>query len=243
MQYAVTRGSRCLSSLPKRAASLLAVGSFIRVNWLYTSRPLSSSASPSAMSGFGNSLSFCAVRVVRWGPILDAGFEGGNCNAAPELFRLRSLLFSVDRGPVPDSRDAVAMAVVPVDVPTADEDWPVCGGTYGLRFGGLEVDICGLKVTLRVGLAGGIGLGALEVGKRGDVSDDEAAIVVLVVSRLRTRRRTCNTRTPPYSYSVSLPSSSRSATGNCSLYVCAVLTRGYVVVQEAVKEACSFTDH
>ena len=97
VQYAVTRGRCSRSDLPNLAASLRAVGSFIRVNCEYTSRPLSSSGPSSPTSGFGKSLSFCAVLVVRWGPILDAEFT--NCCVArgdPWLFRLRSLLFKVD---------------------------------------------------------------------------------------------------------------------------------------------------
>ena len=77
MQYAVTLGNRALSSLPSLAASLLAVGSLILVNCEYTSLPLSSSGLSSSGSGAGSSFSFCAVLVVRCGPIFEAGIDGG----------------------------------------------------------------------------------------------------------------------------------------------------------------------
>ena len=97
VQYAVTRGNLSLSDLPSLAASRLAVGSLIRVNCEYTSLPLSSSTPSSPTSGFGRSFSFCAVLVVRCGPILDADAEVGCViRGEPWLFRLRSLPLSVD---------------------------------------------------------------------------------------------------------------------------------------------------
>lgn len=98
---------------------------------------------------------------------MEAGCEGGNWSAAPELFLLLSLLFRAESGPVLlVSRDAVAPEGAP-----CDEDVGSDGRPAGL-FGGLDVDICGLKVTLRVGLGEGIGRGALleAVLRRGECS-------------------------------------------------------------------------
>lgn len=47
----------------------------------------------------------------------------------------------------------------------------VLTGKDGPRLGGLEVEICGLKVTLRAGFTGGVGRGEDWVGRRGVVSD------------------------------------------------------------------------
>ena len=115
-------------------------------------------------------MSFCAVRDVRWGPIFDAGFEGGRASAEPELFRRRSLLFSVARGPGRSGPDALPMFVVELD----------CGGKLGRRFGGLDVDTCGLNVTLRGGFGEGIGRDELlSFRSSGDASETwlEEAIV------------------------------------------------------------------
>lgn len=52
----------------------------------------------------------------------------------------------------------------------------LAGGKAGRgRLGGEAVETCGLKVTLRVGLLGGIGrasLGVEEVGRRGEASEE-----------------------------------------------------------------------
>jgi len=95
VQYAVTRGNRALSSLPSLAASLLAVGSLILVNCEYTSLPLSSSGLSSSGSGAGRSFNFCAVLVVRCGPIFDADAVEG-ISGDPWLFRLLNLLLSAE---------------------------------------------------------------------------------------------------------------------------------------------------
>ena len=134
VQYAVTLGNFALSSLPSRAASLRAVGSLMRVNWLYTSRPLSSSGPSSTFSGFGRSFSFCAVRVVRCGPILLAGCWGGSCNAAPELFRLRSLLLREERIGCEPSRAGIMPGRL------AEEKDCDGLGNPGRRLGGLAVE-------------------------------------------------------------------------------------------------------
>lgn len=57
----------------------------------------------------------------------------------------------------------------------------VWAGRKGRRFGGLAVETCGLKVTLRTGLAGGTGRDALlSEGSRGD--DSEAALEDAIVA-------------------------------------------------------------
>lgn len=133
MQYAVTRGNFARSSLPSLAASLLAVGSVMRPNWLYTSLPPSSSTALSACSGFGKSLSFCAVLVVRCGPILGAGCAG-SWSAAPELFRLLSLLLSEESMGCPPSRGGLIVAAALVDKDCEG------GGKAGRRLGGLAAE-------------------------------------------------------------------------------------------------------
>jgi hypothetical protein len=136
VQYAVTLGSRSLSALPRRAASLLAVGSFILVYCTYTSRPLSSS-SISSLAGSGRSFSFWAVLVVRCGPILGAG---GPRTGAPELFLLRNLLLS------DDSMGWPAWAAPGVCMP---DEYDRVGW-----LGGIEDETVGLNVTVRWGFAG-----------------------------------------------------------------------------------------
>lgn len=69
------------------------------------------------------------------------------------------------------------MAAVPTLGPVVD-----CAGRKGRRFGGLAVETCGLKVTLRTGLAGGTGRDALlSEDSRGD--DSEAALEDAIVGR------------------------------------------------------------
>jgi len=88
------------------------------------------------------------VRVVRWGPILLAGTCGGSCSGAPELLRRRSLLFSAESmGWVPSL--GAGAGIDPLERGTG------AGGKAGRREGGEEVEICGLKVTLRAGFVGG----------------------------------------------------------------------------------------
>jgi hypothetical protein len=102
-------------------------------------------------------LSFCAVLVVRCGPIFarTLGLIGG----APELFLLLSLLLSVDSMGCPPW-------LVGSDVPAE----PVCG-IVGRAVGLLELTV-GLKVTVRCGRGGGLLDTELldVVGRRGVVS-------------------------------------------------------------------------
>jgi hypothetical protein len=120
----------------------------------------------------GRSFNFCAVLVVRCGPIFELGRLGGSCSAAPELFRRLSLLFKADNGAervdcgvfwTPDAIGAIVL-LPPVAV-------GCCCGNAGLRRGGLAVEICGLNVTLRLGLDATTGRGAVSVGRSGEDSD------------------------------------------------------------------------
>lgn len=90
------------------------------------------------MSGFGRSLSFCAVRVVRWGPIFETpGMVEGTCRAAPEELRRRSLELRAERvdcwfpeeEPTPPPPPAAGF----------DEEEEVVGNE-GTRRGGLAVE-------------------------------------------------------------------------------------------------------
>lgn len=113
------------------------------------------------MSGLGRSLSFCAVRVVRWGPILEAGIEEGTWRAEPEELRRRSLLLRAERAVVEEGPAALVV------------------GNDGWRRGGLAVETCGLKETFRMGLLAEMGRGVVVVvvvvvivgGRRGEASD------------------------------------------------------------------------
>lgn len=133
------------------------------------------------MSGLGSSLSFCAVRVVRWGPILEAGIEAGSWRAAPEEFRLRSLELRAEMAEVEEELAPAGLE---------DEDDEV--GNEGVRRGGLAVETCGLNDTFRVGLllleemfrGALLLLELLEVGSRGDASDAPLVAIVADFGRL-----------------------------------------------------------
>lgn len=126
-------------------------------------------------------MSLDAVLVVLCGPNLPVGLSGGNCSAAPELFRRLSLLFSADSVDCVPSRAAVELiSALPTLGWEADGVVPGEARKPDLRFGGDVVDIVVLKVTFRVGL-GGVGRGE-EVslvdpgGRRGEDSEAPAPV-------------------------------------------------------------------
>jgi hypothetical protein len=112
---------------------------------------------------------------------LEAAFNCGICNAAPELFLLLSLLFNADNVLWLPSRAVVLVEALPtVVVVGTDGVEPKAGGKAGFRLGGEAVEMVGLKVTLRGGRVGR-GAEAVCVERRGEVSEvrpsaDEAIV-------------------------------------------------------------------